>query len=265
MAVGRVAGWQQMKSTAFDVSRTGAGYRFRGRGFGHGVGLCVIGAGRRAASGRTADEILRFYFPTLQVGAVGAAAAAAARPPDPPRPTEADTRADVRIGLPAGEESERARLVDLVRRARDEIARSSGIPPPASITITVHPTVEAFARATGQPWWVSGTTDGTTIELLPLSILRQRGQVERTIRHEVAHVLIDRPLADKPLWVREGAATYFASGEGPDEPIGGRPSCPRDDEFTRPLSAGAHRAAYARADACFRRAIRGGRNWRDVR
>ena len=65
MAVGRVAGWQSIKSTAFDVDRTGSGYRFTGRGFGHGVGLCVIGAGRRASSGATADEILQFYFPGL--------------------------------------------------------------------------------------------------------------------------------------------------------------------------------------------------------
>ena len=49
MAIGRIGGWQLVKSTAFDVERTGSGYRFRGRGFGHGVGLCVIGAGRRAA------------------------------------------------------------------------------------------------------------------------------------------------------------------------------------------------------------------------
>ena len=68
MAVGRVAGWQTIKSTAFDVDRTGSGYRFRGRGFGHGVGLCVIGAGRRAARGASAEEILRFYFPGLSVG-----------------------------------------------------------------------------------------------------------------------------------------------------------------------------------------------------
>ena len=69
MAVGRVAGWQSIKSTAFDVDRTGTGYRFRGRGFGHGVGLCVIGAGKRAAAGATTEQILRFYFPGLTVGA----------------------------------------------------------------------------------------------------------------------------------------------------------------------------------------------------
>ena len=68
MAVGRVAGWQSIKSTAFDIDRTSTGYRFKGRGFGHGVGLCVIGAGRRAATGATADDILKFYFPGLTVG-----------------------------------------------------------------------------------------------------------------------------------------------------------------------------------------------------
>ena len=68
MAIGRIVGWQALKSTAFDVERTSGGYRFRGRGFGHGVGLCVIGAGHRASRGATADQILRFYFPGLSVG-----------------------------------------------------------------------------------------------------------------------------------------------------------------------------------------------------
>ena len=68
MAVGRIAGWQSIKSTAFDLDRTSSGYRFKGRGFGHGVGLCVIGAGRRASKGATAEEILKFYFPGLAIG-----------------------------------------------------------------------------------------------------------------------------------------------------------------------------------------------------
>ncbi|MDP2391126.1 MAG: SpoIID/LytB domain-containing protein, partial [Acidobacteriota bacterium] len=69
MAVGRVAGFAAIKSTAFDVKRTSSGYHFRGRGFGHGVGLCVIGAGTRAGRGETADEILKFYYPGLTIGA----------------------------------------------------------------------------------------------------------------------------------------------------------------------------------------------------
>src|SRR5690606_35437446 len=33
MAMGRVGVWQLVKSTAFEVTRTGTGFRFRGRGF----------------------------------------------------------------------------------------------------------------------------------------------------------------------------------------------------------------------------------------
>ncbi len=56
MAVGRTLGWQIVRSTAFEVSKDGAGYRFEGVGYGHGVGLCVVGAGRRAARGETAAD-----------------------------------------------------------------------------------------------------------------------------------------------------------------------------------------------------------------
>ena len=273
MALGRVAGWQRVKSTAFEVRRTGNGFQLRGRGSGHGVGLCVIGAGRRAANGRTADEILRFYFPTLQVGAIpgtvntrntAAALPLPVPPPLPPARPAAETRADVRLSLPASEETERPQIVDLVRRARDQIAAAAKVPTPSAITVTVHSSVEAFGRVTGQPWWMSAATEGTAIELLPLTILRQRGQIERTIRHEVAHVLIDPVLKSRPIWVREGVAAYFVEPDAPTDPRT-RISCPKDEEFLRPVSAGAHRAAYARAEACVRRAIAEGKSWREVK
>jgi SpoIID/LytB domain protein len=262
-AVGRVAGWQHVKSTAFEVRRTGVGYRLSGTGFGHGVGLCVIGAGKRAERGATADDVLKFYFPNLTVGAYRPGVTTTARVTTPSAPA-AEARADVLVALPVGEESERTRLVQLLREARDAIAARSGAAAPAVIRVTVHPTVDAFGRATGQPWWVSGASDGTGIDLLPLSILRQRGQLERTVRHEVAHVLLDGALKGRPLWVREGAAFYFADPEGTAE-TAGRGGCPADEEFLRPLSAGGHRAAYARAEACFRRAIAQGRRWHDIR
>jgi SpoIID/LytB domain protein len=263
MAVGRIVGWQQLKSTAFDVRRTGSGYRFSGIGFGHGVGLCVVGAGNRAARGDTAAQILEFYFPTLKVDlAPGAAATTIAT--TTATTTAAIPAADVLLALPSPEEPERARIMQLIRMARDEVAAKAAVKTPAVIRATVHPTVEAFARATGQPWWVSGATDGTSIDLLPLTILRQRGQLERTIRHEVAHVLIDAALTGRPLWVREGAVFYFADPAASEAPPL-RGGCPTDEEFLRPLSAGTHRAAYARAEACFRRAMAQGKRWSDVR
>ena len=271
MAVGRTAGWQRLKSTAFEIRRTSNGFRFTGRGFGHGVGLCVIGAGQRARNGTTADDILGFYFPSLRVGnysptsATTAAGPAVASPsPEKPAPSEAT---DVLVALPGMDESNRGLVVQLVRSARDAIMAKTGVLRTSAIRVTVHPTIESFGRATGQPWWVSGATDGDGVDLLPVSILRQRGQLERTIRHEVAHVLLDGPLANRPLWVREGAATYFgdlnAAASGAAEGTS-RLSCPEDAEFLRPLSAGAHRTAYARAEACFRRQLERGTKWQDV-
>jgi len=248
MAIARVAGPLQVKSTAFDVRPTSRGYVFTGRGFGHGVGLCVIGAGHRASAGASADEILRFYYPGLRIQPFGPALLTKGPPPAAAAATpSADTS-----------------LMELVGRARDEIAAKAGVKTPLNIPVTVHRDVEAFSRATGQPWWVSGTTSVPGIELVPLPILQQRGVLERTIRREVAHVLLDAALAKRPQWVREGAASYFAD---PDAAAlsSRRVECPSDAELLRPLSAGAHRDAFARADACFRRQIAAGRRWRDVR
>jgi len=60
-------GFAELRSTAFTVERAGERLRFEGRGYGHGVGLCVVGAGRRAARGDTAEAILRHYFPALEI------------------------------------------------------------------------------------------------------------------------------------------------------------------------------------------------------
>ena len=270
MAVGRIAGWQSIKSTAFDLDRTGTGYRFRGRGFGHGVGLCVIGAGKRASRGASAHDILRFYFPGLTIGPVSAAAteSAPAREPAGERRRD-DGASDVWLALPGAEEGERSALLALIRRSRDDIAKLTGLKA-APLRITVHATVDSFGRATGQPWWVPGATDGVSIDLLPITVLRQQGQIERTVRREVAHALLDGLLSDRPMWVRDGAAAYFAAaGRATSDEARGtkrdRVPCPSDIELSRPISAGAQRDAHARAEACFARAIAEGKRWNEVK
>jgi hypothetical protein len=178
--------------------------------------------------------------------------------------TAAAPRDDVRVTIGAAENQDRALVVQLVRTAREQLARSTGLKAPSELHVTVHPTVDAFMRATGEPWWVSGATDHVAIDLVPMTILRQRGQVERAIRREVAHVFVDAALKQRPMWVREGAAGYFAEVDAASD-ASARGKCPSDAELLQPISAGAHRNALARAEACFRRQIARGRAWDQVR
>jgi SpoIID/LytB domain protein len=63
LIVGRVLGWQMIKSSRFEVSRAGDDYVFRGSGFGHGLGLCQEGAHVAARRGMSYRQILNHYFP----------------------------------------------------------------------------------------------------------------------------------------------------------------------------------------------------------
>ncbi|MBN1591700.1 MAG: SpoIID/LytB domain-containing protein, partial [Candidatus Coatesbacteria bacterium] len=55
-------GSRRLRSTMFAISRTPSGYKFEGRGYGHGVGLSQEGACRMARAGRSCEQILEFYF-----------------------------------------------------------------------------------------------------------------------------------------------------------------------------------------------------------
>ena len=55
-------------SSAFIVEKTLEGFILRGAGWGHGVGLCQIGAAVMAAKGYTYREILQHYYPHTTLG-----------------------------------------------------------------------------------------------------------------------------------------------------------------------------------------------------
>ena len=61
--VGRALGWNVLKSSRFEVVRSGSNFIFRGSGFGHGLGLCQEGAHVMAARGASYEKILEKYFP----------------------------------------------------------------------------------------------------------------------------------------------------------------------------------------------------------
>lgn len=255
MAVGRAIGWQHIKSTVFDLRRRGTAYSFAGRGSGHGVGLCVMGSARLAEAGKTADEILMRYFPGLAIGGPAAAVATAALGPVPTA---------VAVALPDGDEGEHRAIEREALRARDDLARALGVRPPP-VTIRFHPTTDAFEAATAMPWFSSGAVARGELHLVPVAGLRDRGLLDLTIRRGLVHLMVDGPLGDRPLWIREGAALYFADPAGGATVTTRRPSCPTDAELRRPVSVGALSNAYARARACFAGQIAAGRRWRDVR
>jgi len=276
MAVGRTLGWQHIKSTAFELKKKDDLYRFSGHGSGHGVGLCVIGSAKLAERGASATQILARYFPGLSVALDRerpAPSGTARRTPPSTGPAPRATPApDVALSLPDEDEGDRTAIQRQVIRARDDLAQTLGVPPPPHVTIRFHATTDDYERATGRAWFTSGAYVDGELHLLPLATLRDRALLDRTIRHELVHLLIDAPLASRPAWVREGAAIYFAGGPPPAaEPQrpafkpDPRASCPTDSELLAPVSVGALANAYARARACFAKQIAAGRSWRDVR
>lgn len=66
----RIFGYQNIKSTWFDVVQKGKELIFTGRGYGHGVGMCQWGAKAMAEENRTYNEILKFYYPDAEISKV---------------------------------------------------------------------------------------------------------------------------------------------------------------------------------------------------
>jgi hypothetical protein len=178
----------------------------------------------------------------------------------------------VLISLPDDDEGERAKFAVMTGKARGDLAKALGVSAPP-VTLRFHPTTDDYERVTGQAWFTSGAVVNGELHLLPLTVLRDRGVLERTIRHELVHVMADSALGTRPVWVREGAAIYFAGEQMiPGEPVQRpafkpepRASCPDNNELLRPVSVGALSNAYARARTCFAKQIQAGRTWRDVR
>ncbi|MDE5773381.1 MAG: SpoIID/LytB domain-containing protein [Muribaculaceae bacterium] len=55
-------------SSWFDIERPSHDmFILNGRGWGHGVGLCQVGAARMAQAGHSAEEILHFYYPGCRI------------------------------------------------------------------------------------------------------------------------------------------------------------------------------------------------------
>jgi SpoIID/LytB domain protein len=255
-----------LRSTAFTMARRGSGFRFTGRGYGHGVGMCVIGAGRRAARGETYSEILAQYYPGLELGSVTGGFVLTETPAAEPVLTRPALGA-IAVHLPAVSPVSAIELETLVATARDELSEALGLAEaPPGVTLDLHETLDEFWLATGQPWWTTVVVRGATVHLAPFAVLSQRDGLDLTVRVALGRMLVSNSLLDRPVWVRVGAARHFARATlGAPGITVIQADCPSDAELTLAISAAALRAAEARAEACFVYALGRTADWRDVR
>jgi stage II sporulation protein D len=258
MAVGPT----RLRSAAFEVQRQGQVYRFDGRGYGHGVGLCVMGSVQRASAGRRAAEILATYFPGTRIAN---AAGRARTAPTAPAPKAAQAAVSgVTLVLPPADEAWRAALVKMIAAGHDALTSTLSLPSPVPLRARFHASAADYQEATKLPWYTNGALVSGEMHFLPVDSLEGRGLLERTVRHEIVHALTDRFLVDRPLWVREGAAVYYSVDRKPGE-TGPRLECPTDADIRQATSPGALSLAYSEAVSCFARQIASGRSWLDVR
>jgi SpoIID/LytB domain protein len=271
LAIGAV----NLRSTAFVLEKHDRTLRFTGHGFGHGVGMCVIGAGRRAARGESARAILTQYYPGLDVTslpnvtAIADASTASRRrvisPARPASPAIGSSPAPaITVIVPRGSSIRESDLARMTSRAHDELGKTLGTSAPA-LTIRLHDSLDSFRMATNRPWWVSEVAEGTAIDLAPAPLLAQRGGIEPAVRIAVAELLVGQALTGRPAWVRVGAARYFSERARSAHPVASpRRRCPSDAELTLAVSAPAQRDAEARAEACFGRELQKTQDWRTV-
>ena len=253
-------GTTRLRSTAFTLERQGNAVRFTGRGYGHGVGMCVIGAGRRARRGESLQTILAQYYPNLQLSDLASGSASAREVVRPP--VEVASGPGVVVSVPRDSKLGPRELERLTLAARDSLSRVLATPEQV-VTVELHESLDKFRLEVRRPWWVSAAVTGATIDLAPAALLAQREGVESTLRTAMAELLMSATLVDRPAWVRVGGARYFSGVTRPT--TSAEVSCPADAELTLAVSAVAQREAEARAVQCFARALAKVGDWRLVR
>ena len=197
-AVGRHLGWEKLKSNWYDVSVSGDRIVFHGRGSGHGVGLCQIGAEVMGEEGKTYQEILAYYYPGTKLGKSAQGIA-----------WQKLTGENIEL-LTTRPDADRMYLPIAAGLTRDAQVNTG-------LTFTdipqwkIYPNVAIFRDATGEPGWVAAATRGRTIQTQPAEVLKQAGTLESTLRHELLHMLIEaHAKPGTPVWFREGLVLYLS-------------------------------------------------------
>ena len=231
-AVDRALGWNQMRSDWYTVSVSGVALEMKGRGYGHGVGLCQAGAYQMAAEGHSDTEILSFYFPGAAAGIT---------------PAGDGWRRVAGVGwtlLTTGPASALAGEGNAAWAKAQSLLRPPG-GSPAPIVEEL-PSTELFRQTTGEPGWMLASTRGSSVFLQPAAVRRNHGGTEALLLHEFLHVLVEQQAGEQaPLWLREGLVETLATpGKDDSQFRGAMPAKELDAALAHPADAAASRQAH---------------------
>jgi SpoIID/LytB domain protein len=288
-------GTTTLRSTAFSLERQGDTIRFTGSGYGHGVGMCVIGAGRRARRGESAEQILAAYYPGLALEPVDTVTArsqasssqaggarrlddpepvlpreeekpapkASSAPPAAPTPASPPVPAPV-VRLPSSNLPNSQGLQERAARARDHVAAALGVAPP-TVVVELTESIDQFRGLTGRPWWAAAVPVSGRIVVAPTA-LTDPDRLDEILRVAIAEQIMVPVLTGRPAWVIAGGAKYFSRDQPVQPPTSrARLVCPTEGDLTSAVSAVAQRSAADRAETCFARSLAQAGDWRQVR
>jgi stage II sporulation protein D len=206
-AIGRSFGWNRVRSDLYEVETTEGSVIFKGRGAGHGVGLCQAGAEEMAKEGQSYRQILDFYYPGTKLGATAAG-------------WDWQTRESDSFELKSTQPEQDLELLTVAQKTLDGLHGELGWTLDSKAQLRVFPTLDAYRNTTGQPGWIAAYTRGHIISLQPLATLKEKGILESTLRHELVHLLVESHAhAGTPLWFREGLVLYLADPEKKSQPV----------------------------------------------
>jgi stage II sporulation protein D len=197
-AVDRSLGWNQIRSDWYDLRDSGTQLTFTGRGSGHGVGLCQAGAAEMGREGKRARDILAFYYPGTGLGLTA-------------QGLDWQFEGSERLEIVTTEPREDSAIAPAAESALRWAEQASGLQLDARPRLKIYPSLDVYRNSTGAPGWMAAFTYGSTIRLQPVALLRSRGILDSTLRHEFLHLLVEehaRP--GLPLWFREGLVLYLS-------------------------------------------------------
>jgi stage II sporulation protein D len=198
-AIGRHFGWNQVRSDLYSLETTEDSIIFTGRGAGHGVGLCQAGAEQMAKEGMNYRQILDFYYPGTTIGLTA-------------HELQWESHQSQHFELlTAGHEPQPETVLSLAESQLADLESEVGWKLDSKTQLKFYPSLDAYRNSTGQPGWIAAFTRGAVISLQPIASLKSRSLLDSTLRHEIAHRLIESHAhPGTPLWFREGLVLYMA-------------------------------------------------------